>query len=82
MILFTFSFEREGKDRQRIEATKVSVTAVQFLLIISREHANMLIFPLGCIFSILKHMEHKACNTNNTASETDIHSKKQSPLSS
>ena len=61
-----------------VEANKISVTVVWLILIISREHVRMVTISLGCIFIILKHIEHKVCNTNNTASKAESkHTKKQ-----
>ena len=57
------------------------MTVVWLILIISREHVHMATIPFGCIFSILKHIEHKVCNANNTASKQadSKHTKKQAP---
>ena len=66
--------------RIKVEATKISVAFVRLILILSREHVHMVTIPLGCIFSILKHIELKVCNTNNAASKADSkHTKKQAP---
>ena len=46
--------------RIKVEATKISRTVVWLILIISREHVHMATIPLGCIFSILTHTEHKS----------------------
>ena len=66
--------------RIKVEATKISVTVVWLILIISREHVHIVTIPLGCIFSVLKHTEHKVCNADNAASKADSkHAKKQAP---